>query len=204
MKPLAKKPGFTLVELIVAIGIMSVVTTICVTVFFKVGSLWRDTDLLLESHHVVNEQLDTVRRDLAELVSPRLTGRSFVDVDQLVLDEDLWGKVSRDSVAFPVHLTDPSGKQSQMLTIRYYIEPNSHTLLRAVQTPGSESSPATTAILTNVVHFQVDFLTDGGQWLPAWNREGTPAAVRFSMTLMLPNRPHEQFSRTAVFPVHVQ
>ena len=70
--------GFTLLELIVVIGLMAIVTAWASSAFFKMSDAWRRISLRAELDARADQALDQMRADFAEVLSPELSARAVV------------------------------------------------------------------------------------------------------------------------------
>lgn len=209
MNPMKKVKGYSLVELVTAIAILGVVTTICVTAYFRITELEDQTYRRTELDTVAENALKTMTQDFADVLSPGLAGQRFQGVQQTVLGEkDLAGaSLANDQVTFPVQL--PTREESRRVSgmVTYHVDRNTNDLVRMTGSLFEEfpvSGPTTVA--SGVVHLAFEYRgrEDGGQWVREWSKEGLPGAVRVTLVVMDKDRPFEQVARRAVFPLHVE
>jgi prepilin-type N-terminal cleavage/methylation domain-containing protein len=196
--------GFSLIELVVALAIIGVVTTIGSTMLIKLSDLGRQTEIGTRLDAAARNALGTMRADFGSVVPSGLTGMpvrgetsSFQDMQQF------WAAtIQDDALVLPVQQAR-SGGPAVTAAVRYAVDRQTGALVRttgALHENAPAGNPMTVA--EGVLHFSVEF-QDGPAWVRGWDRPGMPGAVRVTLSLMDPARPYEQITRKAVFPIHV-
>ncbi len=212
-----KRRGFTLLELLVALVLLSVVSGIGIRVFFRISDEWRVTSLRLDMNTEAERIFSELDRDFGRIVSAKLSGVSVVgetrsqDVPLMARGsnkdtERAFQRMEDDCVVLPIAFTNGQSGQTERACVMYHID-RGGAVPALVRTLGAFSSKppegAKQVVAKGVMALRVEY-DDGSAWQPRWNRPELPKAVRISLTLQHPDRPWEQISRKAVFGVHVQ
>ncbi len=199
--------GFTLLELIIVIGLMSAVTTMGAVMFSKMTDLWRGAVRDAEIDATARYVMDQVRQDVGCVLSPALSGVSVRGVSATVAGNSR--RLADDQVMLPVQLlTGPNGPATTA-EVRYAVERASETggALKLYSGPIGQQAPVggPTMVAENVTQFKVEYLarTGSGQWMAEWNQATLPAAIRVSVAIADPARPGASISRKAVFRIPV-
>ncbi len=190
-----KRNGFTLLELIVVIGLMGIVTSMGVTMFFKMSDAWKKTTARVELEAKSALAFESMRKDFSEIVSSDLAGVSITGTSAFSGDRV---PHADDSVTIPVlRRSSPDGPLARE-SARYYIDrgEDGPALVRAV---GDSVQP----IVPDVVRMNVEYGLPSGAWTDEWKEASMPRAVRVSLTLIHPDQLDEQIVRKSVFLVNV-
>ncbi len=203
-----KASGFTLLELLVVLAILSVLSTIGVRAFTKMVTLWSDTSARMELDAKCDTIFDTMRQDMERLASAQRTGHSIQGVDRLETEQQVnRHKPEDDSIVLPVRQRSQGTGSWEEFAVRYHInrDGGSFGLMRTVG-PNDGTVPADTSQLIDeqVIAMNIVYLDQNNVWQKEWTQAQLPAAVRVSLTVSLPNRPYDQIAREAVFPIHVR
>lgn len=210
MKTLRGRRGFTLLELLVVIGLMGVVSTLGTQLFFEMTDAWTSMRQRADLDAEADSAFRLIREDFEQLVSPRLAGVSLQGVDRSAQqDARYWGlPLNDDEMTFAV-LAPVSGSDSVRAgLVRYRVERSDAEGLadvlrrevRDIGLPPEKAAGQTVAL--GVVRLELEYQAADGQWLPAWDRPELPEAVRASLAMSHPDS-GEQVTRKAVFPVRV-
>lgn len=200
--------GFTLLELLVSLAILSVVTTIGVQTFFRVGDSWNTVSLRTTLDAEANQTLEMMRNDFNHVLSHTLSGESIRGMERLEENKRYEGiaRLEDDRVVLPIATEHPETGHMTYQRVMYHItrEEGPPTLARTLG-PLSEATPqgARQFVSENVLALRIEY-HDGESWLRSWDAAGNPDAIRVSLTMQHPDRPYEQISRKAVFPIHVE
>ncbi|MCF6286226.1 MAG: prepilin-type N-terminal cleavage/methylation domain-containing protein [Candidatus Hydrogenedentes bacterium] len=200
--------GFTLLELLVVMAVLSVVTTIGVRAFGNMVTLWGDTSASMELDANCASIFGTMRQDLERVASAQRTGRSIQGVDRLETEQLVNRyKPEDDSIVLPIRQRNLGTGPWEELAVRYHINRDGGALglMRTIgPNDGTTPAGATQLIGEKVVAMNIVYLSHDNTWEKEWSRSELPAAVRVSLTVSLPDRPFEQISREALFPIHVK
>ena len=203
-----KRYGFTLLELLVVLVILSVVSTIGVKAFTKMVTLWGDSAARMEVDAKCATIFDTMRQDMERVASAQRTGYSIQGVDHLEIEHQVnRHKPEDDSIVLPVRQRSHGTGFWEELAVRYHISRDGAAfgLMRTVgPNDGTTPSNASQLIDEQVIAMNIVYLDADNTWQKEWSQSELPTAVRVSLTVSLPNRPYDQVSREAVFPIHVR
>lgn len=203
MRSIRRDRGFTLIELIVVIGVLAVPATIGTVMLNKVGDTWRSES----TRNTLDSRADYVfgqmRQDLAEAVSARLSGEAIKGIVQTAQDKR-YHRMPLEDDRFIVPATLPAADGTlQRADVGYYInrEDGACRLIRAVRVPGA-ASPAEQVVAEGVLAMRVEYAGAQG-WQTGWSSGIHPQAVRVSLTLMDPVMNWQQVARKSVFSIQV-
>lgn len=200
-----QRGGFTLLELLVVIGLIGVITTWGYVILFRIDSEWNDLRRRAELSAAADTVIATMRADFDAMVSPVLAGipvsgaeRTYQDPRRLMFDD-----------TFSLPITAPDGPQVHH--VRYFVDRvDGRSLLTREATAIATAASVSTALYpqVDVAYLRCEFASEsesgGIAWVYGWDRPEPPTAIRISMTLTNPDFPHIQVSRKAVFDVPVQ
>jgi prepilin-type N-terminal cleavage/methylation domain-containing protein len=195
--------GFTLLELIVSLTILSVVSTLAVSAFVNANDYWNGLRSAAELDRNATAALDSLRGDFGSLLPSRVSNTALRGLTATAVDDrHSWRSTFEDDRAEMV--TDQYNmlsSQHEMATVGYSIDRHGE-IPRLVRTARG-SAVTETVIAPNVAGLNFAWF-DGKQWLDAWEKPGLPRAVRVSLSLVDPDRPGRNLARTTVFNVNVQ
>lgn len=187
-----KRGGFTLLELIVVIGIMAVTTTIGSTIFFKMTTLWNGVKTKADLDAFADNVLDIMGRDMANVISADLSSESLKGIKS-------GNEAASDSIALPARI-DPHN-----VLVSYRVDGN--ILKRTVK--GIDDQSINQGIefkKANVKLMHIEYLENGKEaiWRESWTNKELPAAVRVNLCLADEDRTYIQVARKAVFQINVR
>ncbi|MCP4640321.1 MAG: prepilin-type N-terminal cleavage/methylation domain-containing protein [bacterium] len=198
MKLTGHRSGFTLLELLVVIGILGVLSSLGAVTFAQMMGRWSDVKHKIDRDRVADNILEGMRKDFSAIISTALVGEDTCLVGFTVDD--------RDEVVFPVAAPTAQGRTLGGL-VRYGLG-DDRTLQRVSYKLSDEYDvgeyPVTVA--KGVVGMEIEYNagTEEG-WVDHWESPVLPKAVRVSITLADPDNPtRDQVSRWAVFPILVE
>lgn len=200
--------GFSLIELVVAIGLLGVVSTIAVGMFVRMSDLWTDMEAQVEMNDRAEYALARIEEDLTELVSPRTAGAPLVVTDAVHQDDRYFWAIdlADDAITLPTRVLQREDGIRRWVEVAYAVDRSTWTLMRSATAPGgaSDAAPQPMIAATGVVQFNVSCRDRDGAWRTAWDEPEPPEAVRVSLVMMNPGRPWQQIARTAVYRVRVR
>ena len=197
--------GFSLLELLVVISVLSVVTTIGVSAFVSITTAWRQTTELVELESTADMILeDYLAQDIGRMLSPRLSGAPMSG-KQGEAEAFFRIRVEDDSMIIPVEVPNESGGLDRH-SVRYHVDRERElpTLIRTIGPLGADmSSGLELELATGVFGLRFEYF-DGTAWQPQWDKPELPLSVRAHVALMDVYQQHQQISRKATFPIHVR
>lgn len=203
--------GFTLLEVIMVVGLVGMVMTLGVSMFVAVSASWNERSVQQRLDEVTADIFESLDRDFSDALSAELSGEAMrgetnerripgsippasAPDDTLTLlvqgtqSRDEWHHSSRVKYTIDRSLADPQ-------LVRYDSPLNVDNPNYAALTPKSAAISA----------LRIQYAAPGADdWLDEWSQENHPAAVRVSVALRSVARPDIQIARTRVFAVHVQ
>ena len=205
MKRSARNRGFSLIELIVVIGVLTVPATIGTIMLNRIMDAWRAESSKTEMDSRAQYAFDQMKKDFSEAVSAKLAGEAINGLVQTAQDKR-YLRVQLEDDRFFVPATLPAADGTpQRADVGYYIdrENGQCTLIRAVRVPGA-ADPVKQAVAEGVLAMRVEYAGARG-WQTGWSSSSgvNPEAVRVSLVLMDPDMKWQQVARKAVFSVHV-
>ena len=218
----SNRNGFTLLELLIVMGLLSVVTALGMSVFVSVDREWDVRRAEAEMEAMAVNVFEDLERDMNDVLSAEVSGYSLrgVDSEKVILNSVPKAYWPNDEFVVPVQGTGSGNAMLYGRNVRYYVgiqssdaENNSqgsyYSIVRTedkidVQTP-TRGAIKVTPDNTNVTGFQVEYAVHGSdEWTQEWSRDELPAAIRVSISLQYASRPDVQIARKRVFPIHVR
>ncbi|CAH2031549.1 type II secretion system protein GspJ [Trichlorobacter ammonificans] len=177
--------GFTLLELLVALAIASLVITAAYGVFFSLNRAQQVAGVDMEQRRALRSALDLLRRELTSL----LYRAGDKQLRLLVEDRDFFGKPA-SNLSFATIAPPADGPVSDQLLLRYLVVEAGEQLklTRAARDYFLEEEMERVAaypVLEKLEGFLVECY-DGSKWLKNWDTSLTPAlpkAIRVTVTL---------------------
>lgn len=190
--------GFSLLELIIAIGIMGVVTTAGMAMFFRLFDGWQANAAGAELDYTALQVFASMRSDLAQ------TARSEVSASPL---KTQYRHVQNNSSGYSgllandrLELTVLTGSPPALQTVVYEVDRSRHALTRTVAKK-AEGGGERAIVAEGVVHFRVECAGPDGAWRNGWAETEAPRLVRASLVVRHPERPSAELGRTVLFAV---
>ncbi|GMV98863.1 MAG: hypothetical protein AMXMBFR84_00030 [Candidatus Hydrogenedentota bacterium] len=205
--------GYTLFELVVVIGVLSVVTSIGVTSFYKMTSYWSAVQRKSQLHRTADNAFNAIQTDLAAVVASPLASLGVQGLNGEAQADELFYRIPLANDQLTAVIQAPAGESnralSQRVTYRLDRAPETGigTLVRAASERTAEpSEEQKTDVLAGVLQLDIQYAAaGGGGWQSEWKQPGLPAAVLVSLTVTDPNSPmSEVVARKAVLPIHVE
>jgi prepilin-type N-terminal cleavage/methylation domain-containing protein len=203
MKRSVRTRGFSLIELIVVIGVLTVPATIGTLMLNRITDTWRAESTRTELDSRAQYIFDQMKQDFSEAVSAKLSGEAIKGLAQTAQDKRYHRVPLEDDRFFiPAALAGADGTPRRA-DVGYYIarENGQCRLMRAVRVPGA-ATPIEQPVAEGVLSMRVEYAGAQG-WQAGWSSGVNPEAVRVSLVLMDMDMNWEQVARKAVFSVHV-
>lgn len=213
MKSRLNTRGFTLIEVLVAIAILGVVTTIGLRSFVTITSNWRETRGLVELDDQASGLFQELERDIADILSAELSGYSVRGYDQFIEGDGFNQAADHDDrIVIPVQGAASGRTLANARFVQWRVERDDvgrNALIRTIGPLGSPSPAngrADFAPRANVIRFDISYGTgeESSPWVKSWTSSEHPKAIRVSMTLSDVDNPIWQISRKEVYTVHVR
>jgi prepilin-type N-terminal cleavage/methylation domain-containing protein len=201
--------GFTILELLVVLGIMAIVTGIGTVAFVKMTDYWSGLRLRTELDRNSEMAFRSIGSDIESIIASSLSAETVTGTTGTTKSDQFFEiLLADDTLSIPILAQNAEGK-SVPVVVTYSVnrEDNANPLLvrsqRAIGA-GDEPGPELT-IAPGVLQFRVEFTANGTDWDSEWSENAYPAAIRVSLNMAAPGDPlREQIARVHVFPVHVQ
>lgn len=206
--------GFSLIELIVVLALLSVVSTLGLVAFFRVDARWRTDQVRGRLYASADAIFAEMREDFGRVLSSRLSGVPVRGVSNTYVDaregSRFWHMgFEDDQFILPVESWNPVTGLIERHNVMYQIARDTGGC-RLVRRYGALEEPVPAGASADLHSAAAEVLalcaeySDGTSWQRGWNRPDAPRAVRVSLTLMDKNRYYEQISQKAVFTINAR
>lgn len=202
-----KRGGFTLFELLLALTIVSVVSTIGATGFFKLTNYWNDLLLTNRANQAATDIFTIMASDFENTLSSEVTDISLQGSSTNFQDNRRFWRLDfeDDRISLPVEAYNPSLGVWERRLVRYEIdrtdaEPRLFRLARPLD--AGPSAEKLTAVFPGVSGLRIHYF-DGTSWHSQWQEDFMPKAVRVSLAVMEDMRADKHISRMATFRIYV-
>ena len=205
----APTKGFSLIELITVVAVLSVVMSLGTTMFFKIMDLGNNSARALRMEEKANNAFATMRRDFTQMLSTDQAGTTIVGEHRKIQDNIFaWGiELEDDRVTLPVSTKNPGTDLVEQWSVLYRIgrDEQGPPRLERLHVPlGQDHNDGAVQVVAEwVTSMNIEY-HDGVSWRPSWSQKQAPESVRISLTLMSPNRSNEQIARKTAFTLHVK
>ena len=204
------RQGFSLIELLVVLGLLSVATGLAVTTFFRMNDQWDFVRTGAEFDERADKIFDYFHDDAETALSAQVSSVAIAHNDREsegLFNEFYGSDFASDTLTLPVFAQLGSDRNLIAAKVRYYIERNTRSavLRRQVTSIDGEFSDENPGIPVDDGVISLDFQfpnADGTGWVGRWGRPGTPPMIRVNILMIDPGDPTTQASRTAVFRIH--
>lgn len=185
---LSEKRGFTLLEVLLALAIVSIILAALYSSFFMAHRAVTGEEDSLVRLHEVRTLMDMIRKEVEAAVPGRETD-AFI-----IRDRDMYGNQASE-LSFSTHNSPLAGPGR----VEYYVEEEDErlVLVKRLTPPGKEEEGMEAEALEEVVSFTLEALQDGS-WLKTWQGPGLPEELIITVTV--PLRDRELTLREAVRP----
>lgn len=205
--------GFSLMELLVAIALMSIVLTLGVRSFSMLTGAWNETRILGELADIAEDALGKIEVDLADTLSAQLSGVSIVGIDRVTKNKHEFNQAddADDRLIVPIQGIQSGVSLQRSQSVQYQVlrDEGRSMLVRTVgplgdQNPSSGKSDVISR--ADTIRFDVSYATGDVEepWVNEWASGTLPRAVRVSLTLADPDNVFRQVSRKQVYAVRVR
>ena len=207
-----QQAGFTLLETIVVITIIGAVTGIGSVMFFTMMDVWTGLKTQTDLDRAAEGVLDSIGKDLAAVVSPKLAERGLVGTDGSADHPDYRRiPLASDEIEFPTlgRAVDSQGATREVgAIVKYRVDrARGNTLVRTATSLVPGSAVNEQPVRAGVLQLGFEYAGAGNpEWVSSWTDESSlPRAVRVTVTLVDPERPvRAQVCRKAVYKIHVE
>lgn len=180
---LRRKCGFTLIEVLVSVAILSVVLAAVYSTFFLAQKAVDGMDESLVKLQEARRALDILRCELDSSFFTEADTNTLLQIK----DRDSYGKSSSE-----LTFTTFSVLQPGLSKVSYYIEEHdgSLNLFKKIETPGTQEQTEGTEIIENLDAFSIEAKYHD-QWVKTWDTDvnkNTPEEIRISLTIRLKDR----------------
>lgn len=201
--------GFSIIEMLTAIALLSVLTTIGVSALFQVTDGWKVSRNSMTLQDTAEYAFAELERDFGHVLSQQLAGMPVRGAERNHSVEEATSPFYRmtledDRIELPIQETDPATGAVVTQNVAYEISRQGETpaLTRLVGPLGAEPPTASSNQWEYVFGLRIQYY-DGETWQPKWEQDKLPEAVSVSMTIMDDVYPDEQIARRATFAIHV-
>jgi type II secretion system protein J len=202
-----RRLGFTLFELLTVIAVLGVVSTVGMRAFVIITGEWNTTTRRMALNTEAVRIFDSMKKDFGQVPPVALSGVSMQGEERLESNQRYnLVRLEDDYFLLPVAGGAEAQSGAGIRMVKYHIGRKPGRGPRLLRTSwaagGTPAAGVNLEISGSVLAMRVAFY-DGAAWQPEWRLETLPEAVAVSLTLADPERPWEQISRKAVFPVYV-
>jgi prepilin-type N-terminal cleavage/methylation domain-containing protein len=177
-----KSKGFTLIEILISLTLLTIVLGAVYSSFFSVHSVLERFENVSLKYHEARTALDIIRREI-ESALPKSPGAIKKTEDKtafVIKDRDIMGKSTSE-----LNLTAFTFKGSGLNTISYYVEEKDGklNLLKKESPAGIQSKEYPMETIEAIDGFSVETFSNN-QWVKTWNSANTgrlPDIVRVSI-----------------------
>lgn len=180
----SNRQGFTLLELLLALAITTLVLAAAYTTLFSLSRAQEQAAHGMEQRRALRNSLDLLRRELSSVLLKAGDQRFRF----MVQDRDFYGKPA-STIQYATLAPPSEGISSDLVRVRYQTTEDGSSLLlqRASQglfvtTEGNSGYP----LLSNLEGFLVECY-DGSKWVKTWDTTLTsslPKMIRVTVTLL--------------------
>ena len=176
-----KRGGFTLIEVLVSLTLLTIVLGAVYSSFFSVQRALERFDDVSLRYHEARTTLDIIRREIEAAILKNPKQEDVIDRASFeVLDRDMYGKTvsSMDLTAF-------SFRGIGMSAVSYFVQENNKvlTLMKNEKPPIIKSEGYAVDLIEGIESFTVEVLFNN-KWVKTWNAADTrklPEAVKVTI-----------------------
>ena len=167
--------GFTLMEVLLALAIFSIILTVLYSSLFVSHKALEGSDAALLTLHELRTAMDRIQREVEAALPEKDDKYPF-----RVRDRDIFGRQA-SQLEFTTHLSAAPGPSM----VSYYIEQVEDKLVllkRSSPAFGGQGSKRAAEILDEVNSFTVE-ANEGGMWLKTWQSKKLPEELRITISV---------------------
>jgi len=178
-----QKKGFTLLEVLIAVAILSIVLTALYGTFFLSSRAMEDMDESMTKLQESRKAIDILRRELESVYYNPNDEKTFVRI----LDKDLYGKQATQ-LEFTAFTTIRPG----LSKISYYMEEKDkkRTLFKKIGSSFGKEESEGTDIIEDLEEFTIEAKYQD-KWVKTWDTgltKETPDEIKISLSVMIKGR----------------
>ncbi|MEW6144967.1 MAG: prepilin-type N-terminal cleavage/methylation domain-containing protein [Thermodesulfobacteriota bacterium] len=207
--------GFTLIEVLLAVFIGSIVLTVLYASFFQINKAKDRIEEELELYHEARIIMSKITKDLADAYPRGLVNSQSTNITTPFFYGAAEGERSKLSFTSLSRMPTQNSRESDQTEISYFLEPIQDSDLFALvrrDNPTLESDTGGTqfALSERITGFNLTYLAkipedgDAQEYATEWNSNETlslPAAVNVNIVLRNPRGEDIQFSTMVTIPV---
>ena len=207
--------GFTLIEVLLAVFIGSIVLTVLYASFFQINKAKARIEEELDLYHEARVVMSKITGDLADAFPRGLVNSGQTNVTTPFFYGVKEGDKSRLIFNSLSHAPTQDARESDQTQISYFLEPIEDSDLFALMrrdnpTMESETGGTQYALSERVSGFNLTYLAknpesgETGEYLTEWNSNDTlslPVAVSVNVSLRNPRGEDVQFSTLVMIPI---
>jgi general secretion pathway protein J len=183
-----KNCGFTLLEVLVAVAILSIILAAIYSTFFLSHRAIEGMDESMLKLQESRKAIDILRRELDSAFYRQDEGDTFLKI----LDRDIYGKQ-----AAKLRFTTFSTLRPGLSKISYYVEEQDGklNLFKKIESPYSTEEIEGVDIIEDLEAFTVEVMYNG-KWVKTWDTDitkGMPGEIRICLSMMIKGRKVDLF-----------
>lgn len=172
--------GFTLIELMLALGIMASILAVLYSSFFITERSVRATDSSMLRLHEARMALENLRMELEGVLKYKNKADHFILKNHSIFGNPASGMEFYSSASV---MPGPA-----RVTYRVAEVDSEMVLLKSIKRALSEEDADEAEVLEGLVGFKVEAMDIAGTWKQTWRGGKTPKAIRISITLTISGR----------------
>lgn len=180
--PHPSAPGFTLIEVLISLTLLTVILGAVYSSFFSVQRALDRFDDISIKYHETRTALDIMRREIesALVENPGSDDENKIKLEFIIKDRDVFGKNTSS-----LNLTAFSFKGSNLNSVSYYVteKDGQLNLLKSESPAATESQDYTIEIIEGIESFTVETMFNR-KWVRTWDTANTgklPEIVKVSI-----------------------